>query len=178
MLRPRLAALCQGELLGWESYVRNLTHSRETVAHALFGRPDGNSTPRISRNNDGIYVSVLLGGAAPVILALIAIFHLPRQDRREGVGARDRGKPAAVALRPGEGGRYAADDAPDRHADHPGRTGRPGGVARLTSSCRRWGRWRRRCRAGNLVVRVPPGTTATVVADGTETVVGTVSYQF
>lgn len=73
VLRPRLELLCQGELLGWESYVRNLTHSRETVAQALFGGPRGKSTPRISRNNDGIYVSMLLGGAAPVVLALIAI---------------------------------------------------------------------------------------------------------
>jgi ABC-type transport system involved in Fe-S cluster assembly fused permease/ATPase subunit len=59
--------------LDWELYVRNLTHSRVTVARALFGSSETGATPRISRNNDGIYVSMLLGGAAPVILALIAI---------------------------------------------------------------------------------------------------------
>jgi hypothetical protein len=73
VLRPRLASLCHGDLLDWELYVRNLTHTRETVARALFGSPDTGVTPRISRNNDGIYVSMLLGGAAPVILSLIAI---------------------------------------------------------------------------------------------------------
>jgi hypothetical protein len=73
VLRPRLVSICNGELLDWEAFIRNLTYSRETVARALFNSPHTKTTPRISRNIDGIYVSMLLGGAAPVVLALIAI---------------------------------------------------------------------------------------------------------
>jgi hypothetical protein len=73
VLRPRLASICQCDLLDWETYIRNLTHSRETVATTLFGGHSGDSARRIARNVDGIYVSLLLGGAAPVILVVTAI---------------------------------------------------------------------------------------------------------
>jgi hypothetical protein len=72
-LRPRLVSLCRSDLLGWESYVRRLTQDRNTAAMALFNRPYEKGMKRIARNVDGVYVSMLLGGATPLILAAIAL---------------------------------------------------------------------------------------------------------
>lgn len=71
-LRPRLVGLCRSEILGWETYVRLLTSSQRTAALALF-KSESRSNPSITRNVDGVYVSMLLGGATPLILAAIAI---------------------------------------------------------------------------------------------------------
>jgi hypothetical protein len=71
-LRPRLVSLCHSDILGWEAYVWPLTSSQRTAALALF-KSESRSNPSITRNVDGVYVSMLLGGATPLILAVIAI---------------------------------------------------------------------------------------------------------
>ena len=71
-LRPALVKHYRCDVLGWEGYVRRLTWSRETAVHALYdGRPDDKGT-YISRNRDGIYISLLLGGGTPLFLGIVS----------------------------------------------------------------------------------------------------------
>jgi hypothetical protein len=76
-LRLRLVELCGCSVLDWEAYVRRLTFSRQTAAMAIYKNRDPKAVPNISRNIDGVYISLLLGGATPLILAgtAIAAFH-------------------------------------------------------------------------------------------------------
>jgi len=80
-LRPRLAEMYQCSLLDWESYVRRLTFSRESAALALYGATDAPKMRNFSRNKDGVYISLLLGGATPLLLASAAIVNLHHNSR-------------------------------------------------------------------------------------------------
>lgn len=76
-LRPRLIDIYQMRLLEWESYVRRFTANRESAAQVLYrGRRDMRA-PRIFRNRDGVYISLLFGGGTPLLLTATAItrFH-------------------------------------------------------------------------------------------------------
>lgn len=72
-LRPSLMALYTCEVLGWERYVRELTASSEHMARALYPE-NPEKAPKISRNRDGVYISLLLGGIAPPALIGVSLF--------------------------------------------------------------------------------------------------------
>lgn len=72
-LRPLLMRIYGQPVLGWESYVRRITASRDLAARALYP-DDPTNAPHISRNRDGVYISLLLGGVTPPLLTIVAIF--------------------------------------------------------------------------------------------------------
>lgn len=74
-LRPCLTQLYQCSLLGWESYVRRLTLTRQRAVATLYGSEADarNHALYVSRYREGVHTSILLGGATPLFL-IIAIF--------------------------------------------------------------------------------------------------------
>jgi hypothetical protein len=72
-LRPRLVRAYECSLLNWEAYVRLLTFSRRTQDQLLAKYRHVDGASRISRNVDGIYISLLLGGTVPLLLTASVI---------------------------------------------------------------------------------------------------------
>jgi hypothetical protein len=80
VLKPRLKELYGSDLLEWEEYVRRLTKSHAIAVAALYEQqPD--KIPYISRNRDGVYISLLLGGAAPLVLSISAFAQFHTEPR-------------------------------------------------------------------------------------------------
>jgi hypothetical protein len=75
-LRPRLVRIYGCTVLDWEAYVRFLTFSRHTQTRLFAKYRHVEREMDVSRNVDGIYISLLLGGATPLLLAASVIADL------------------------------------------------------------------------------------------------------
>jgi hypothetical protein len=82
-LRPRLVGIYKCTMLDWEAYVRFLTFSRAAQARLLAKYHNSGDPSVISRNIDGIYVSLLLGGATPLLLAASVVADIHSKPSNE-----------------------------------------------------------------------------------------------